>query len=652
MALDKLDISGRWFVDPDGRRVILRGVNLGGDCKVPYPDGGTNRPSDFGNHRDISFIGRPFPLAEADDHFARLKHWGFNCLRLLTTWEAVEHAGPGILDEAYLDYFAAISRRAGDFGLHVFVDFHQDVWSRMSGGDGAPGWTFEAVGLDFTKFHAAGATHVMQYKYDYARGGRQEERYPQMSWTSNSTLPATAIMWTLFFAGRDMTPGLVIDGRNVQDFLQDHYLGAMRAVAARVKDQPHVLGFDTLNEPGSGFIGRPLSRRHTEQTPEHPEPVRAGAILSPLDAILIARGVPRSVPFLVRERGAPMPRETKEITLNPGGVAIWRAGAECPFEHAGAYDMSGGARDERFFTHRDGRELHLERDYMLPFFHRVADAVRGDRADWLIFAEVEPYRAFAGEGFPAGMPERTVNASHWYDLATLGSKRFRPRELREAPDAASGRAAVAARFTSQLAHIARAAETLSPHGAPTLIGEFGIPFDLDEGAAYAAWSRGDRSGAPWASQVLAQGLMYDAMDRLFLSSTQWNYTASNRNDAASGDNWNQEDLSIFSRDQDTGDNDANSGGRTVEGFSRPYARRIQGEPKAMAFDSLRKIFRLTFDADPGIAAPTEIFVPQIHYPHGAKIDAPGCRIVSNGGGILTLVADGAGERTVTLSPRE
>src|SRR5690606_19321055 len=110
-------------------------------------------------------IGRPFPLEEAREHLRRLRHWGFNTLRLLTTWEAVEHSGPGLYDRDYLDYFTEICRLAGDFGLYVFVDFHQDVWSRMTGGDGAPGWTFEAVGLDFRTFHRAGAAHLMQAKY-------------------------------------------------------------------------------------------------------------------------------------------------------------------------------------------------------------------------------------------------------------------------------------------------------------------------------------------------------------------------------------------------------------------------------------------------------------------------------------------------------
>ena len=82
-----LTLDGTRFRDDLGRQVLLRGVNLGGDCKVPaVPDGRTHLPSDFADHRTVSFIGRPFPLDEAEGHFRRLAHWGFNCLRLLTTW--------------------------------------------------------------------------------------------------------------------------------------------------------------------------------------------------------------------------------------------------------------------------------------------------------------------------------------------------------------------------------------------------------------------------------------------------------------------------------------------------------------------------------------------------------------------------------------
>ena len=144
-----MKISGSWFKDDHGRTRLLRGVNLGGSSKVPFvPDGATHLRDGFLDHRDVSFVGRPFPLETAADHLERLRIWGFNCLRFLITWEAIEHAGPGQYDEAYLDYVTAVVSKAGEFGFQVIIDPHQDMWSRFSGGDGAPGWTLEAAGFD------------------------------------------------------------------------------------------------------------------------------------------------------------------------------------------------------------------------------------------------------------------------------------------------------------------------------------------------------------------------------------------------------------------------------------------------------------------------------------------------------------------------
>jgi hypothetical protein len=60
----------------------------------------------------MSFVGRPFPLRDADAHVARVQRWGFNAVRLLTTWEAIAHPGPGQYDAGFLGYVAAIVARA------------------------------------------------------------------------------------------------------------------------------------------------------------------------------------------------------------------------------------------------------------------------------------------------------------------------------------------------------------------------------------------------------------------------------------------------------------------------------------------------------------------------------------------------------------
>jgi hypothetical protein len=652
--MQRVRVAGDQFCDSYGRTLILRGVNLGGDCKVPYPNGGTNYPTDFSDHRSVSFVGRPFPLDEAREHLGRLKHWGFNCLRLLTTWEAIEHEGPGLYDAAYLDYFTEVCRLAGEYGFHVFIDFHQDVWSRMTGGDGAPGWIFEALGLDFTKFHEAGAAHVMQYKYDYARGGRHDENYPPMSWTWNYRLPANGIMWTLFWAGDIVVPQFRVDGRGVGQFLQDHYLGAMDQVARRVKDLPCVLGFDTLNEPSPGWIGLPLSYRHLGASAVDPLPPPPGPVASPLDQLVSAQGIPVSVPSVKRDPATRAMYNADEIILNPNGASIWRDG--CPFEKAGIYRVVDGkaeALSETIFQQRDGVPMTISDTGYGPFFARVAETIRAYCPDWAVFAEIDPYGSASGRGFPQNMPERSVNAGHWYDVGLLHSKKF------DSETSADGFAAKRAkspdeirkRYTRQLGQHAEIGRRLGG-GAPSLVGEFGTPFDLNEGEAYRVWRENRENSDSFSKHTLALGLMYDAIDALHLHSTQWNYTASNRNDPAVGDGWNQEDLSIFSRDQQRYPQNSDSGGRGVEGFCRPYARAVQGRILKMHFDRETRLFELVFDAAPAVGAPTEIYVPRMLFPLGVRIVCDGCEALEDPRTQTVLAqVNRSGPVRITIAPR-
>ena len=275
-----IHLDGRNFKDEHGRTLILRGVNLGGSSKVPaQPDGATWKRDGFYNHRAVSFVGRPFPLAEADEHFRRLRAWGFTFLRFLVTWEAVEHAGPGIYDEAYLDYVRSLVEKAGEYGIDVFIDPHQDVWSRFSGGDGAPGWTLEAAGFDLTKIHAAGAAILHQEHGD---------PFPRMVWPTNNNKLAAATMFTLFFGGSDFAPQLKVEGEAVQEYLQRHYIGAVKQVALRLQGLGNVAGYDTLNEPSNGWIGEPDLRK-----PAQAVPVLMDATPTIFQSMLLGSGVPQ-----------------------------------------------------------------------------------------------------------------------------------------------------------------------------------------------------------------------------------------------------------------------------------------------------------------------------------------------------------------------
>ncbi|HEY9217084.1 MAG TPA: endoglucanase, partial [Phenylobacterium sp.] len=320
-----------------------------------------------------------------------------------------------------------------------------------------------------------------------------------------------------------------------------------------------------------------------------------------------------------------------ELTINPDQVRIWTFEGPDPFEQAGVWRAADGQplREDAFRT-VDGRPVSLDADFMAPFMRAVADTVRSVREDWLLFAELDPFEAGMGHGFPPGMPARTVNANHWYDARTLVTKTFDPEFDAER---------LRGRYLRELSRIRAHGEALD---APTLIGEFGIPYDLNGGEAYERWADGKRD--VWDAHERALSLMYDAIDELGLSSTQWNYTASNRNDLRIGDGWNQEDLSIYSQDQE--------GGRAVRGFARPYVRAAQGRLLAQRFDWRSGDFTAEIDVDPAVAAATEVFAAPAWFPAGAELRCDDSAVeVSWAGDLVQITAHRPGPLRLGLVQR-
>ncbi|MBS1151188.1 MAG: putative glycosidase, partial [Myxococcaceae bacterium] len=207
----------------------------------------------------------------------------------------------------------------------------------------------------------------------------------------------------------------------------------------------------------------------------------------------------------------------------------------------------------------------------------------------------EPFRK--GPGWKGTGP--AVWAPHWYDAYVLFLKDFRSFL---AADAFTQRPVFGARrirksFEAQLGRLASEARAL---GLPLLVGELGIAFDLRGGRAF-------RTG-DYALQRAAMNRTLTAVEDARVSATLWNYSADNTH--AHGDGWNGEDLSIFSRDSP-------EEGRAIDAVVRPRPLALAGTPVRYGFELKSRRFELVMRHDPSVTAPSELYVPRLHYPHGA-----------------------------------
>ena len=186
--------SGTRFLDATGKTLVLHGINV------------ANK-----NPRE-GYMG-DFGASDLDSIHA----WGMNCIRLAIFWDGLEPQ-PGKINKAYLNRIAEVVKLAGDRGIYVLLDMHQDLYSgKYKFGDGAPVWAT----LDEGKPNTTGKVWSEAYE-------------------------KSAAIQTAFdnFWANKPGPGGV--------GLQDDYAKVWQAVARRFADDPAVVGYDLMNEPSPG----------------------------------------------------------------------------------------------------------------------------------------------------------------------------------------------------------------------------------------------------------------------------------------------------------------------------------------------------------------------------------------------------------------
>ncbi|KNZ77903.1 hypothetical protein J132_03179 [Termitomyces sp. J132] len=571
------------FVDTAGRTLLLRGVNLSGSSKAPV-----DQPSyildsfwENGESGSESFVGQPLNMDDgsADVHLARLRGWGFNMLRFPVTWEALEHAGPGKYDYEFINYTIRVLRKCKTYGFKVYMDPHQDIWSRFSGGSGAPFWTLTACGIDPRNLTATQSA-IIHCEYPLAHIA-DPATLPAMIWSTNYGRLLSQTLFTLFFAGRDFAPHCVIDGKNIQDYLQEHYIEAFGVLADQIRDAGDllddcVIGWDSLNEPFEGLCGWDnLSIPPTRQG----STLKKGSYPTPAQSLRLGMGQAQTVENW--SFGSFGPSRDGSVTIDPKGVKIWAEPSietkdgvhqrwgwkrdisqwklgSCLWAQHGVWDIETGfiLREDYFrYVPSTGEPVEFLSDYWRPHFLRFAARIRHAHPEAILFVQppvFAPPPKLDGDDVLKG---RAAYSPHYYDGLTLITRHWnwfnadalgllRGRYSNTLQAVKIGEGAIRKSLQEQLGMLKDDAAILGSY--PTIIGEIGTPFDMDGKRSYG-WTDKGRYKGDYSRQEKALDASLNGGDGSNgLNWTVWTYCADSTHDW--GDGWNMEDLSLWSMD--------------------------------------------------------------------------------------------------------
>jgi endoglycosylceramidase len=195
--------------DEFGRIINLRGLNIS-------------------NYQKYSSGNRPW---HTYSDFTRMRDWGFNFVRYLVFWSAVEPTA-GNYNDAYIDACIDDLNSLRNAGMYTIVDFHQDLVSGMfPPGDGFPNW-------------AVDNTVTLPWPFNNTRITVPYQMPPWSPWAANYLQPAVIAAENNFWGRRS-------DLRNAYCNAMKHFAQRMQNVFRSTYPR-YDLGIEMINEPMPG----------------------------------------------------------------------------------------------------------------------------------------------------------------------------------------------------------------------------------------------------------------------------------------------------------------------------------------------------------------------------------------------------------------
>lgn len=527
------------------------------------------------------------------------------------------------------------------------------------------------MGLNPRNFEITGAALVQNLERDPAE-------FPKMIWPTNYCKLANQVAFTLFFAGKDFAPNAVINGENIDDFLQNCFLQAVLHFYKRIASETDlfdtsIFGIESMNEPNPTLIGyEDISVLPDAQR------LRKGPTPTAFQAMVLGSGVACEVDvFQFNTFG---PKKTGTTVLDPKGASAWIQNdkydkkygfqrdqgwelGRCLWAQNGVWDDHTNTllRPDYFgFAPDDGQPIDesvFVNRYWTRFWNKFFFAMRELDKDIFLLAQPPIFAIPPDLRDTAFIDKHVIYAPHYYDGLTLVQKHWsnawnidmlgilRGRYTTPAFAIKVGSSAIRNCIRDQLKAIKQEGVERLGSRIPCLMSETGMPFDLDENKAYKS---GD-----YSSQEDALDALGYALEGSQLHHTLWTYCSQNSHDV--GDRWNGEDFSMFcgtredkmpistvfesssstslssessdsseytlmnssaKKNTELGKWSSLSGTRAEVAIARPYPVAVYGNFINFGYDLKARKFSMTIDADNCLQEDigSEIVLPEFSFP--------------------------------------